>query len=427
MGSRRKPTEERKQELVDAALLELASTPLSTLSTRQLARRLGVSQPALFRHFRSREALLTATAAHALKHLRVHVAPVMAMNGSSRSRLQGLALAVAALVEELPGLPRLLFALPNADEPKLARSLAHLNDGLRALVTTLLNEAQVAAEVPEGVPVGDAALLFLGMIQGAVHAWQRTQSASEAFELAPRMAGLFSLWWRAIGGTGPQASGAPEPGTNATDTALAGQETEEATTHDTSTNAAAASTTVGERVSAASSSPGAVSPPCVTDVAGTIPDPLPPRASGPNITHLDVRPILASGRDPLEHILRALDRVSGGDALMLTVPFRPTPLLALLARRGHGVHVRPQGSGVFAVVVVAHRDKTPHDLTDLEPPEPLEIVLTAAAQLGDDEVHLFWLPRYPQMLVPQLASRSVLWAIHELHDGVALVHLRGRA
>ena len=150
-----------------------------------------------------------------------------------------------------------------------------------------------------------------------------------------------------------------------------------------------------------------------------------PAITTPAITTLDVRPILATGVDPLDDILAALAGVAPGAALLLTVPFRPTPLLALLTGRGHGVTLRALNGGLYAVVVIVDRGVTPIDVSDLEPPEPLEIVLCATTELARDEVRLYWLPRYPRMLVPLLEDRAVRWQLVALDDGSALLHLRG--
>jgi len=51
-------------------------------------------------------------------------------------------------------------------------------------------------------------------------------------------------------------------------------------------------------------------------------------------TALDVRPILASGEEPLELILETAVGVSTGEVLEITAPFEPAPLYAVLGARG---------------------------------------------------------------------------------------------
>ena len=51
-------------------------------------------------------------------------------------------------------------------------------------------------------------------------------------------------------------------------------------------------------------------------------------------TALDVRPILASGEEPLELILETAAGVAEGEVLEVTAPFEPVPLYAALGARG---------------------------------------------------------------------------------------------
>jgi uncharacterized protein (DUF2249 family) len=51
-------------------------------------------------------------------------------------------------------------------------------------------------------------------------------------------------------------------------------------------------------------------------------------------TALDVRPILATGEEPLELILETAVGISEGDVLEITAPFEPVPLYAVLGARG---------------------------------------------------------------------------------------------
>ena len=54
----------------------------------------------------------------------------------------------------------------------------------------------------------------------------------------------------------------------------------------------------------------------------------------PEVARLDVRPILASGGEPLALILAAADRVPPGGVLELTSPFEPLPLYPVMEQRG---------------------------------------------------------------------------------------------
>lgn len=49
---------------------------------------------------------------------------------------------------------------------------------------------------------------------------------------------------------------------------------------------------------------------------------------------LDVRPILASGREPLALIMNYLDTLEDGQCLRLKAPFYPKPLVDMLTGQG---------------------------------------------------------------------------------------------
>lgn len=60
MAERRRPTEARQAELIDAALHVIATRGIAALTTRSLAEHVGLTSGAIFRHFDSIDALIEA-------------------------------------------------------------------------------------------------------------------------------------------------------------------------------------------------------------------------------------------------------------------------------------------------------------------------------------------------------------------------------
>lgn len=138
---------------------------------------------------------------------------------------------------------------------------------------------------------------------------------------------------------------------------------------------------------------------------------------------LDVRPLLARGVDPLSAILAAIDALPSAGVLLVEAPFEPTPLLSLLARRGHAVVVESLAPDHWLVEVVKGGAPAIEDLRELDPPEPMERVLTASAQLAPGEVFLARMPRFPRLLVPRLNERGLAHAIAPRPDGAAILRV----
>src|SRR6202041_1982392 len=64
-----------RQDIVNAALLVLDEVGMDKLTTRTLAARLGVAQPALYWHFKNKDELLDALSVEILRRYHAHRLP----------------------------------------------------------------------------------------------------------------------------------------------------------------------------------------------------------------------------------------------------------------------------------------------------------------------------------------------------------------
>lgn len=350
----------------------LAETPLASLTTRQIAERLDISQPALFRHFRTREHLLVAVMRHVRVQLGAMADEVLRDSEDPLARLRALARALLAYADRNPGLPRLLFS-PAKDGP-LRTALREQVSMQASIVAELVRDGKRRGMLRANLDTASAATCFVGMIQGLI---LRAQLFDEVEPLAEEVESVLSLWL---------------DGARALPCASAGDDTRRAV----------AANPRGD--------------------SGRVPV----TTAAFDLLSLDVRPILAEGTDPLDAILDALATVVEGGVLTVTVPFRPLPLITLLRERKHGVFDRQVTDSLWSVDVVVNGGTQIVDLTDLEPPDPLEHVLKAASRLGPGAVYLARLPRSPRLLIPHLRERNVLFAIANAEDGAALLRLEGR-
>jgi AcrR family transcriptional regulator len=98
-----------RDALVQAALREVEQGGPEAVSLKALARKLGVSQPAPYRHFADREALLAAVAAEAFRQFSATLRESIS-KPSRRSKLSRLAQATLAFGLRRNGIYRLMFA-----------------------------------------------------------------------------------------------------------------------------------------------------------------------------------------------------------------------------------------------------------------------------------------------------------------------------
>ncbi|MBW2461878.1 MAG: TetR/AcrR family transcriptional regulator [Deltaproteobacteria bacterium] len=351
------PPSPRKAQITEAALELLADTPMHALRTRQIARHVGVSQPALFRHFRSRDAILEAVVDLLRERLSAAVVTLLEGTPAPLDRARGL---VGLLFEHAtrdPGLVRLILAEGvGNDEGVYHASLAHLVSMQRSFFTTFVRRARERGEVASNVDPDVASQLIMALIQGTLLEWARGRRIDALESWAPRVS---SSWEAGLG-------------------------------------------------------PGNV----VYGAAGLA---AVPEAPDLRLALLDVRPILDAGDDPLGAIRSMLGRLSPDGMAVVQAPFAPRPLRTLLIEEGYRAEIEELGDREFQVTILGPDAADLIDLTSLEAPLPLERVLAATTTLEPGATAHFRTPMVPRILLPRLAERGVEHEACKQLDGRGLL------
>ena len=142
---------------------------------------------------------------------------------------------------------------------------------------------------------------------------------------------------------------------------------------------------------------------------------------------LDVRPILATGGQPMDVILQTLESLEAGQALRLIAPFRPEPLFRIFDRKGYDAHPVDRDNGDCEVLFVprggerndgqetilsplAWPDPERHlDLTDIPAADCSASILEELGAMQEGKVLFVLLGREPQDLYSDLTSRGHRW------------------
>jgi AcrR family transcriptional regulator len=133
-----------REALVAAGVEALEREPLEDLRVRELARRVGVSPNAAYRHFADRDALLSAIAAEGFRRFGAATLAAKDESATPESALHAQGLAYVRFAREHPELFRLMFgpmSRPSTDE--LARASAATYDALRSAVAAAAGTADL--------------------------------------------------------------------------------------------------------------------------------------------------------------------------------------------------------------------------------------------------------------------------------------------
>lgn len=190
------PAEERRAATVDAFIELAAEGNPGTITTTQLARRMGVTQGALFRHFPGKEAILEAVMEAIASRLLARTAKAAAAAPSPVAALEATFHAHVAFIAEHPGMPRMLFGELQHGEATAPKRLAQALLGRYGeQLRELLERGKAQGELSPELDSAAAATLFIGTIQGLV---MQSLLAGDLDRLQADAPGVFAIFLRGI-------------------------------------------------------------------------------------------------------------------------------------------------------------------------------------------------------------------------------------
>ena len=168
----RQSAEERKAQIV-AEMLRLADEiGPDRLSTTDIARAVGLSQPAIFRHFPAKGALWLAVAEDIAARLRQDWATAEAQAVTSAARLRALIGAQLTAISETPALPSILFSRElQVDNPALRNVFRGLLGSFQDRLVAAIRDQQVGSGLRRDISPEDVAMLLTSLVQGVAIRW----------------------------------------------------------------------------------------------------------------------------------------------------------------------------------------------------------------------------------------------------------------
>lgn len=168
------PAPSRQDEILDRTIELLRESGLAGLTMKKVAERVGFTEPAIYRHFPNKQALLVGVAG---RLSRLFLDPVRAIAEETDTppldRIERIVAHHVGLIVDLDGIPILLIAEATASgEGALARKMAEIAGTYLEIV------GRLAGEIPRppGCPPADVAVLPVLGLAAAVALERRLMS-----------------------------------------------------------------------------------------------------------------------------------------------------------------------------------------------------------------------------------------------------------
>jgi len=165
----------RRQQILEVLASELEKSPGERITTAGLARAVGVSEAALYRHFPSKARMFEGLIEFIEESIFGLINRILEDQKSALTRSEHIMALVLGFAGKNAGITRLLAGDVLVGETERLRSrIDQFYDRLETQLKQVLREGEMNGELPPDLPVGPAANLLLAVVEGRINQYVRS-------------------------------------------------------------------------------------------------------------------------------------------------------------------------------------------------------------------------------------------------------------
>jgi AcrR family transcriptional regulator len=192
----RKSSEERKAEIIQGALDIASREGVAKVTTQAIADRVGIAQPTIFRHFKTRDAIFRAALEQVAGNVFKLLEADMLGSRPADERLKTFVRRHLSLLGKQKGVPRILFSdRLHMEDPALKETVQRIINRLTERIAMLLQDGIDGGQFDPGIDTEETARMIVALIQGSVMRWSIFDFN---YSLADQADCICNLVWPAI-------------------------------------------------------------------------------------------------------------------------------------------------------------------------------------------------------------------------------------
>jgi TetR/AcrR family transcriptional regulator len=166
---------QRRQQILEALAHMLEASPGSRITTAALAKQVGVSEAALYRHFPSKSKMFEGLIEFIEDTLFSRISIILGEEQTAALRCEKMLMLLLVFAERNPGLTRILTgdALTGETE-RLHQRVAQLFDRFETQLKQVIREAELREGIRPSIPLPAAANLLLSAAEGRISQYVRS-------------------------------------------------------------------------------------------------------------------------------------------------------------------------------------------------------------------------------------------------------------
>lgn len=179
----------RKEQIISAALQIISEEGTKHLTMMRIARKVGITDAALYRHFKSKHELMLEMIHSTGRELSAAISHAAAHVEDPIEKLKKILHVHLEYLERHRGIPRLVFSeAVHQHDPMLRKAVLGVTNHYIDLVRGVLIRAIENGQVKSDIDTETTAFAFLGLVQTTCFVWSLSEFSFPISERAP------SLW-----------------------------------------------------------------------------------------------------------------------------------------------------------------------------------------------------------------------------------------
>ncbi|MCB1368763.1 MAG: TetR/AcrR family transcriptional regulator [Rhodobacteraceae bacterium] len=168
----RKTAEARKAEIVETAIRLAAEVGPDRLTTQQLAHEIGITQPAIFKHFPTKAEIWQAVGERISTFLSAGAETAPDLPDPPEVRLVNLVRRHLTFIRSNPAIPAILFSRElHAENDKLRRLFERLMQNRQQVFRAVIEQGIASGRFRADLDADVAAGLYVALVQGQAMRW----------------------------------------------------------------------------------------------------------------------------------------------------------------------------------------------------------------------------------------------------------------
>jgi len=178
---------ERRQVILETLADMLEKHHGEHITTAQLARAVGVSEAALYRHFASKAKMFEGLLEFIEEALFTRINKILSEENQTEARVKNILFLLLGFADKNPGMARLLYGdVLVGETERLRKRVIQIYDRIETQLKQVFREGEASENLR--VPIADTAALLLAVVEGSITRYVRSD-----FRLSP-VTGWESQW-----------------------------------------------------------------------------------------------------------------------------------------------------------------------------------------------------------------------------------------